>query len=639
MTRNWLLAHWRRMAMQAALVGILGITIALAALTVHQKRQALRLPLGQPIGVGRMHVAVPQSGWASPALSAETSGGDTVMMDELRPDGIPGRRVTVQRIPLGDLLVAPLEYLLRTPYLGQPSDVATASADNLRIQRQDVAGWPGIMVTRSTASLAGRRPQKQVIAASIVPPAQAVVIRLEEAGAAPDVADEELVRELAENVAISDSAGESIRPETGGVVELGGGVFAPVPDHFYKLPAAADRNRTSVDLLADGYWGSGWTAIELIPCLWFPGDDQRTFLSLLAIRDPQWHSGQVKHLADGMWKVDRIGSSGGVPGGFANAAAAEGVSFPTRAYCFANGAGANQAIIAIMHGGRRSDEDTLFDPAWKTISGGVRFTAHTDIAALLAGGREAIDKFIQAGPETYLSPDSGHQSWSRWDQTENIDKEMRWMDVAWARTAVPVDAAAAAGSDDSRKMWQGTRSWNARPMTYVVPDAPSETIEQSWEASADLTYYRQSTDRVRSASRQRTASQRWLLRDGKLHNHLAAAAASSRTDSAEDDQSAPPPPPPFIPGAWLPLVLGRLAGDKPMIVRTESFLGVDAAASAAAMADNALLTLCIKREYSDGMPCVAVTVNGTGRTTRWWYEPDGSVRYIDFPGGIRAQRD
>jgi hypothetical protein len=612
------------MAMQAALVGVLGITIALAALTVHQKRQALRLPLAQSPPVGRMHVSLPRSGWSPPAISGETSDGDSLVIDEIRPDGVPGRRITVQRVPLPGLL-APLEYLLRTPYLSQSPDAATP--DNLRIQKQDVAGWPGIMVTRSTATLAGRRSQRQVVAASIVPPAQAVIIRLEEFGAAPDVADEELVRELAENVAISDAASQFVRPESGGVVELGGGgggVFAPVPEHFFKLPAA-DRNRTSVDLLADGYWGSGWTSIELIPCLWFPGDDQRTFISLLSVRDPQWHSGKVKQLADGMWQVDRIGSNGGITG----SATSDAASFPTRAYCFANGAGANQAIIAIMHGGRRGDEDALFDPAWKTISGGVRFTAHIDIAALVTAGREVIDRFVQADPETYLSPDSGRQIWSRWDQTENADKQLGWMNVAWARSTAPADAAA---TDDSRRMWQGTRSWNAHPITYAAPDAPSETIEQSWEASADFAYYRQSTDRVRGPSRQRTATQRWLLRDGKLHNHLAAAAAASPGN--DDDQSAPPPAP-FIPGAWLPLVLGKLAGDKPMLLRTESFLSFDAAASA----DNSLLTLCITREYSDGMPCVTVIVNGTGRATRWWYEPDGSVRYIDFPGAIRAQRD
>jgi hypothetical protein len=39
------------------------------------------------------------------------------------------------------------------------------------------------------------------------------------------------------------------------------------------------------------------------------------------------------------------------------------------------------------------------------------------------------------------------------------------------------------------------------------------------------------------------------------------------------------------------------------------------------------------------MGCVTVNVNGSGQISRWWYSPDGSLRYIDFAGGLRAQRN
>ena len=87
-----------------------------------------------------------------------------------------------------------------------------------------------------------------------MPPAQAVVIRLEDPGS-PDEADEELVRQLAETIAVLDGGQRLKLPETGGTVDLDG-IVAAVPDHFYRLPA--DEHRTSRDLLADGSSGA-WT--------------------------------------------------------------------------------------------------------------------------------------------------------------------------------------------------------------------------------------------------------------------------------------------------------------------------------------------------------------------------------------------
>src|SRR5207302_4194312 len=169
----------------------------------------------------------------------------------------------------------------------------------------------------------------------------------------PDAADEVLVRQIAESVSIREGRESVTRPDAGGVVELGDGVFAPIPDHFCKLPA--DSNRTSRDLLADGYAGS-WTAIELIPCLWLPGADERAFLALLSARDHDWHPGPVKTLADGMWQVDRLESAAG--------SGASIGAFPSRAYCLTNGL--DQAVIAIMHGGWH--EDRAFDTASRAIS-------------------------------------------------------------------------------------------------------------------------------------------------------------------------------------------------------------------------------------------------------------------------------
>src|SRR5205085_2323333 len=147
---------------------------------------------------------------------------------------------------------------------------------------------------------------------------------------------------------------------------------------------------------------------ELIPCLWLPGDDERTFLALLGARDRDWRSGPVKTLGEGLWQVERL-----------DGAAAGGRPFPSRAYCFTNGE--DQAIIALMRGGLR--ESGLFDAAWRGISSNLRFTSRKDIAGLLQHGREQVAKIVEDGAEQYLSKAGGNQYWSLWDQSENADKQ------------------------------------------------------------------------------------------------------------------------------------------------------------------------------------------------------------------------
>ena len=593
MNRNWLLAHWRRVAMQGALCGVFAVTVGLAALTVHQKRLALRLPLGKPFQVGRLQVAVPRA-WSVPAISDETSGGDAVSSDEILPDGVPGRRLSVQRVRASEGL-SPLEHLLRTPFLSSP-----------HLQRLDVASWPGVMVTRSIKSLGGRRVQKQVLACAVIPPTQAIVIQLE----GPyelDVADEELVREMAETISLRDDRGLLAQPQTAGTVELGDGVFVPIPDHFHELPL--DPNRTSRDLLADGSAGA-WTSIELIPCLWLPGDDESAFLSMLAARERDWRSGPVKKLGAGTWQVDRVDGS---------------THFPSRAYCLTNGD--DQAIIAIMHGG--FDSDQLFDPAWKTISANVRFAASRDLPALLRNGLEQVEQLVQDGADQFLVPQAGLQDWSLWDQSENADKQ-RWMRLEW-RPKIPASASPA--TDDGPEaaiLWEGVRYiWPDPPSNHRPPTSllrlyggePDEVTHQSWSGTTDFTQYSSLTDRVisiRGHTTQRAVTQSWELRDGKLRNLLSLDAAK-------------PAPEPFVPSGWLPLVLGKLS-DKPMVLRTESFIGCDGASHPE------LLTLYINHGSSTAMRCVTVTVNGTGRISRWWYDLDGSLGYIDFANGMRAQR-
>jgi hypothetical protein len=122
---------------------------------------------------------------------------------------------------------------------------------------------------------------------------------------------------------------------------------------------------------------------------------------------------------------------------------------------------------------------------------------------------------------------------------------------------------------------------------------------------------------------------RMILEDGRLRSEWPQTNAPPRV-----------PPNQWVPGCWLPLLLGQLA-DKPMILRTESFVGCDGAPLPG------LLTLLVSRgsggpvkpdEMGEPMDCVVVNVNGTGQLSRWYYSKDGTLRYIDFADGLRARQ-
>jgi hypothetical protein len=624
MGRNWLLAHWRRMAMQGALVGVLALSVGLAALVTHQKRQALRLPLAPETPVGRLRVSLPKN-WSTPVVSDQPTSGDSVSVEETLPDNIPGRRLFIERVRTGRMM-APLEFLLREGYVPEASLTSSEPGESVaRVQPLDVARWPGVMVTRAIGSSGSRRAQKQVLACATLPPGQAVVIRLEGPGVA-DAADEVLVRQMAETVRVRPRENDRgvIEPvsSVGDVVDLGSGTFAAVPEHFYLLPA--ELNRTARDLLADGSVGN-WVSIELIPCLWFGGEqagsDEQQLLTLLSSRDRDWRSGPVKSLGDGMWQVDRVES---------------GQSFPSRAYCFTNGE--DQALLAIMHGGWHSDRG--FDAAWKGIYASLRFTSHKDLNQLLANGRDQAKRRREAGLDQLLKPPAAHQKWAVWDQSENADKQ-EWMQIDWGLTALGSPNAAApaattqpAGDDASEptNLWHGSRQSYPDRLTiashsllgpYGPDHEAAEVVQQTWSGTADFSRYAVATDRYvseRGQTTQRAAVQRWELRDGTLRNLLSAEPGN-------------PAPAQYVPGAWLPMVLSAATSGQPMLIKTESFVGSDGVSPAG------LMTLYVAPVPDTPMPCVAVTVNGTGRVTRFWYATDGSLRYVDFAGNLRAQRN
>jgi hypothetical protein len=600
MARNWLLAHWRRIAMQAALCALLLVTVGLAALVTHQKRLALRLPLTGVQSVGRLDVSLPK-GWTTPAPVDRPEGSDSVVVDEAVPEPMTGRRLSVFRLRCSEL-ISPLDFLLRASFLnerditgkepGGREQAAENATEPARLQRLDVAGWPGLMVSRTVGHLGGRRAQKQVLACSVLARGQAVVIKLEGLGAA-DAADEELVRQIAESTLVYENRNRaSARPvlpqAPGALVELGEGVLAAVPEHFVVLPND-DASRTSRELMSDGSDGH-WTAVELIPCIWLAGEPpEEQLLTMLAARDRTWHSGSVKRLSENMWQAERVTLAGEM-------------RFPVRAYCFTDGS--DQALLAILRGGWR--DDVAFGTAWASVSSNVRFTQRRDLPALLKRGAEEAKRLSTLGLINMLPPKTIVRRWSLWDPAENTDKR-DWMNYVFGPSTA------------DGVVWSGSRLTVPTPWS-AFGGGPTETIQQDWGGTSDFSTYWLRTEHTVSSRGEvnvKGSMQRFELHDGMFHKSLVS-----------DD--AQPVPDQYLPGGWLPAALAKVA-DQPMILRTESFLACDGAVPPG------LLTLYVTRVAGEGAGCVSVAVNGSGRVTRWWYDSAGVVQAIDFGSDLRGQ--
>ena len=249
--------------MQLVLWLVLGVTVALAALVTYQKRRGLRLPLEPPRNYGLLRIAAPRH-WA--VSSTET--GDSF----IEPQSEGGRRLTVARMATNGW-VAPLEHLLLSRTLSEEDlSGGVGRGEEAHIEGLDVAGWPGILVTQSI-HLDSHRGQltKELIACAVLPDNHAVVIELTGPGA-PDAADDQFVREMAENVWVVN---QPFPPDAPADVELGtiNKAAAPIvlsaPPHFCLLPAD-DPNRMSHYLLANS--SAHWTSVELIGCLFFAED-------------------------------------------------------------------------------------------------------------------------------------------------------------------------------------------------------------------------------------------------------------------------------------------------------------------------------------------------------------------------------
>lgn len=586
MARRDLNPRLRTLLMQGTLVLVLAGAVGLAALVTFQVRRSMRVELAEARTVGRLSVRLPLK-WA--VTPGPIEKGDAIEADE-PPGEQPGRRLRISRQRC-DGLIPPLEHLIRAGVL--KNDALKALTDGRQgyaLTNLPVAGWPGQMITLLESPRAGVL-HKDIVACTILPASQAIIVRLEGMGPI-DASDRELVRQMCENVSLLL---QPAAPEAGETVELVDEIALEAPAHYILVPNE-DPNQLQRQLLFDGAWGSSSIAIDLAACVYFPDDKDDALLAMLAARDPEWRSGPVKKLTSASWSVDRTDAASG--------------GFPARAYLLASSDG--RALLVVMRGG--PGDHRHFESAWNSIASSVKFLGRKDLSSLLNNGADAVGR-ITAEELTTRIEESGQETWFAWDQSENADQEIwsrqKWQ---WARGEEP-------------NILSGSRT--TRPIGAYSADIQ---FEQQWSIASDFARYQITTQREtrRAAAFSKSRLEQSFSYD-KGRMTLAYTPGPSQADV--------PAPRQYVPGALLPMLLHDLA-EKPCLVRTESFVGPYT------LAPPGLLTLFITRltdaplrrdETGQPMDCISVSVNGTGQVSRWYYSPqDHTLRFIDFAGGVRA---
>ncbi len=392
--------------------------------------------------------------------------------------------------------------------------------------------------------------------------------------------------------------------------------------------------------------------------------------------------------------------------------------YPARAFIIAGDRG--QAILAIMHGG--PVQPGMLNDAWQSIARSVRFaqpkahptTAHAngevyDLPSLLANGADEVHRLSGDGgddngqaqgnpgqaatgiPGLGLDPllPVREEQWWLWC-SDNRDHYLGWSHFYWG--------------DDSDSLWRATRETRRR-----APDGVYRIV-QSWVSNAAMTEYLCTTNRYESPDAAdhaalsaagpggfiHTGHKAIQLKDGMLMLRYAVTdgrAIVERREPAdkqpEDNRkpstrAASPPaedskpttrddavpmqtafgaaPAQYIPGGWLPQLLGQLQ-PKPMILKTDQFPGYEGVEfvglltlivepgpplppisiarpnagddRAAGDANRAATSRSSDAEREASRRVVRVRINGSGEISRWTFINRDELQSVDFPDGIR----
>jgi len=600
MAHSWQYPRWRRYVMQAAMCLVLGGTIALAALVNYEIQRQHRVVLGAARSYSDLSVRLPEK-WE---VAVDDSGSALVIRASEPGPRQFGRELLILR-QRTNAFISPLEYLTR---LGAWTPPSSGDEGNSAMEPIQIAGWPGVLLTRqfhASAEEGGVQP-KLVQACVTLPTREAILVRLEGLDAL-DPADSQLVREIAASITLPLPPPASSE----GLVRLEGGIQVTAPAQFRLVPED-DPDRIARQLLYANA-PREWISIELIPFL-LENSRTESLLALAALQGPRWLGGSVHAAGKQRWRIDPPAPSTQAS---AETAAAEH-DYPARAYVLAGSNG--QAILALMHAG--SLDPARLDAAWNALADSAHFTGTNDLPTLLHNGAEEAQRLNTLGLEPLIP--TREEEWWLWCR-DTRDHYLGWTHFHWG--------------NEQPALWQAARDTRRRNPQGV------SRVAQAWVSSADLSAYLCTTDRYESPDSgtqqfTHTLHQITQLKQGQLSIHYSSSAGT--------ETASGPAPPQFVPGGWLPLLLGQVQ-PRAMVLKTDQFTGYEG------VQFPGLLTLIVEpgpvqpaTDPSGPSPItqadearggarrvVRVRVNGSGEISRWTFVNRDELESVDFPGGVR----
>lgn len=596
--------------MQGVMWVILGVTVGMAALVNHSRRQALRVELSPPMESGNIVFQVPAT-WKLLQPSADQDHSTRRLVARaVEPmaegESTPGRSITIYR-DVVDVPFSPIHYLFERENLAEalrdPSESSgRSSVEMLPFTPIEIAGSPGVMIellTHSPDLRDGRQVRggtsigTELVACTILPSRQALIVKLQAAGESV-ASDSQILKQVASAI---EMRAEPRRGSAGESVSLARDTRVRVPRGLVPI-YEEDPNRTSQVLWFEGE-ASEWMTVELVPCVLLlngTGDDERRAVANIAsVRDRELRRATVSNDGPRRWRIDPP-------------AAPSSAFAPRRLYLLGDdrgdggtiSAGPRRAILADFHGVAGSE--LRFDAVWNAIASGTSFTGSTEFAAMLTTGEAQAQSLMNTGLATLAEAQPSAETW--------------WLALNPASTA-PMGY--------STLTWDALRPLGRRAGTFVRQGGTSTVqFTQSW--SGVLNEYRCITEtRINDASGTSIESEVTELRQGELRTDLIRA----REKPVTWKRLAPPQ---FVPGAWLPALAGQLRTDSPMILQTDSILGFETISPTEPMA---LLISSAASAGEESRRTLSIEVNGSGKTMTWHIAADGTLDRVDLPGGAR----
>jgi len=479
------------------------------------------------------------------------------------------------------IFLSPVEFLLRS---GQIPLIASGPEPLGNIE---IAGWPGVLVAeaRPLTAQRGKQPSrsKRLIACTVLP--SLAVIGLELSGEGDlNSADGDLIRRVAQSISLPQP--ES--PRYTSHVDLPEGIRVAVPDGF-ATPDSVPPLRDSRTLVL--MHGSAWLAVDLVPCVFLPGDNPGTFVAMLMRRDPKFFPAPVVTVKEQTLRCERR----------------DDAVLPSVAYLQVGPDG--RALLAEFRwsrpGSSAAADMEWVEKFWQEISRGVRFgKLPTTMPSRVSAGAKAVAQLPEDPTKLLSDDDSAGFQWYH-------------------------ESLATMNSLTKARYLQGERSLKGQIEATRLPPLPNPVREEWCEWSARG-----------SAS---GLEYEYTLKRGEFIQETRIANGIYRIAVVEGWRPLPPStgklPAGFIPGGVLPLALGRLP-QEPMVLTT------DAVPITGVTASTTLLRLLVEpdnpssptTEPSQPMRFWRVRINGASSSSRWCFDKDGRLHTISFDGQVHLIR-